>query len=166
MAQPFDAELEELVNKFSRDLAEQIRDLLLRRLGIERASTPKVPAKVSIPRSGPASSPLTLRSKRGGPRSSTRVPVSERRQTNRASAEEKNQTLDRIARFVGTGEGLSAGEIERGTGFSKAVVSAALKALKEQGRVFMGGTKRFARYAGTQAIADRASEQARTKTAA
>jgi DNA-binding transcriptional regulator GbsR (MarR family) len=58
-------------------------------------------------------------------------------------------------------DGLSSSEIERETALSRAVVSAALKALKEQRRIFMGGTRRFARYAKTQAMADRASLNAR-----
>jgi len=166
MAQPFDAELEQLVSKFSRDLADQIRSLILRRLGIERSPAPKTSPRHSVAKAGPPSSPQTLRSKRGAPRSAPRGPTSERRQTGRASNEERNAVLDRIARIVSTENGLSAGEIERHSGLSKAVVSVALKKLKERGRVFMGGTKRFARYASTQAAADLASEAARSKSAA
>jgi DNA-binding transcriptional regulator GbsR (MarR family) len=62
---------------------------------------------------------------------------------------------------VGSSNGLSVGEIERASGLSRASVASALKQLKEQGRTFMGGTKRFARYAPTQAAADRASVDAR-----
>lgn len=55
---------------------------------------------------------------------------------------------------------MSVGEIEREVELSKSLITSALKTLKQEGRVFMGGTKRFARYAATQAAADQASLEA------
>ncbi|MDI1446760.1 hypothetical protein [Polyangium sp. 6x1] len=174
MAQPFDAELEELVSKFSRDLADQIRALLLRRLGIERApatrSSSLSPRAVTV-RSAPASAPAappSSRAKRAPTRApaTVRAPVSERRHASRPTHEERAAAIERIARIVGHGTGLSVGEIERQSGFTRSVVGSALKALKDQGRIFMGGTKRFARYATTQAAADQASLEARRGAAA
>ena len=70
------------------------------------------------------------------------------------------------ARIVASSSGLGVGEIERQSGLSRSAVGSALKALKDQGRVFMGGTKRFARYATTQAAADQASLEARSGASA
>jgi DNA-binding transcriptional regulator GbsR (MarR family) len=61
---------------------------------------------------------------------------------------------------------MGLGEIERATKLSRSALTSALKALKEEGRVFMGGTRRFARYATSQAAADRASLDARRGAAA
>jgi DNA-binding IclR family transcriptional regulator len=77
------------------------------------------------------------------------------------TVEERAATLDAVERIVATDQGLSAGEIERRSNLSRATVAAALKALKDEGRLFMGGTKRFARYATSQAAADKASREAR-----
>ncbi|MDI1429683.1 hypothetical protein [Polyangium sorediatum] len=172
MAQPFDAELEELVSKFSRDLADQIRALLLRRLGIERAPATRAPNPRTVQvRSAPASTPsapTSSRTKRAPNRApaTVRAPVSERRNAARPTHEERAAAIERIARIVGNGSGLSVGEIERQSGFTRSAVGSALKALKDQGRIFMGGTKRFARYATTQAAADQASLEARRGAAA
>ncbi|UQA55367.1 hypothetical protein [Polyangium aurulentum] len=169
MAQPFDAELEELVSKFARDLADQIRTLILRRLGIERAPAAS-PARATVAR-GPRPQPSPPPSARGGakraaPKTTARGPVSERRQSSRPTSEERAAAIERIARVVANSSGLSVGEIERQSGMSRSVVGSALKALKDQGRVFMGGTKRFARYATTQQAADQASLEARRGAAA
>jgi DNA-binding transcriptional ArsR family regulator len=171
MAQPFDAELEELVSKFARDLADQIRTLILRRLGIERAPA-ATPARAAVVR-GPRQQPQPPPSVRGGgakrpasTKAATKGPVSERRGRARPTNEERAAAIERIARIVGNSGGLSVGEIERQSGLSRSVVGSALKALKDQGRVFMGGTKRFARYATTQQAADQASLEARRGAAA
>ncbi|MEO7328808.1 MAG: hypothetical protein ABI193_09540, partial [Minicystis sp.] len=79
----------------------------------------------------------------------------------RPSADERAAALDHVAAVVVGASGSSVGEIERQSSLSRGAVIASLKALKEQGRVFMGGTKRFARYAMTQAAADKASVEAR-----
>jgi len=81
MAQPFDAELEELVSKFSRELAGEIRALILRRLGIgpERAPAPRPAPRGSHARSAapPPSAPGSARTKRTPARASqSRAPVS------------------------------------------------------------------------------------------
>ena len=174
MAQPFDAELEELVSKFSRELADQIRALILRRLGIERAPTTRPNSSLTSrasARSATASAPVSppsSRAKRAPTRApaTVRAPVSERRHASRPTHEERAASIERIARIVANGSGLSVGEIERQSGFTRSAVGSALKALKDQGRIFMGGTKRFARYATTQSAADQASLEARRGAAA
>ena len=63
--------------------------------------------------------------------------------------------------MIAARDSMSVGEIEHETGLARGLIASALKALKQEGRVFMGGTKRFARYAATQAAADQASLDAR-----
>ena len=74
--------------------------------------------------------------------------------------------LAEVERALSGSGGMGLGEIERATKLSRSALTSALKALKEEGRVFMGGTRRFARYATSQAAADRASLEARRGAAA
>ena len=74
--------------------------------------------------------------------------------------------LAEVERAVSGSSGVSLGDIERQTGISRSILTTALKTLKEEGRIFMGGTRRYARYASTQAAADRASLDARRGAAA
>lgn len=170
MAQPFEAELEELVAKFARQLKDEVTDLILRRLGIERAAPrPLAGPKVSAPKS--ARAPVASKRARGvGARPAKAVAAEgagggagggANKKRSRATTEERAQTLTAIERIVAASEGLSAGEVERKVGLSSAVVAGALKALKAQKRIYMGGTKRFARYAMTQSAADKASRESR-----
>jgi predicted transcriptional regulator len=69
--------------------------------------------------------------------------------------------VDRVLRIVQEAKSTSMGEIESRSGLSRPAVAAVIKQLKAENRVFMGGERRFARYATTQAAADRASDEAR-----
>ena len=67
-------------------------------------------------------------------------------------------------RVVSEAPGLGLGEIARRSGLDPRAVSRALVALKLEGRVHMGGTRRFARYALTLADAERSAEAARARS--
>lgn len=69
--------------------------------------------------------------------------------------------VDKVLRVVSARDGVAVGDVVKATNLDRGPVAAALKALKEEGRIHMGGTRRFARYATSQASADRASEAAR-----
>jgi predicted transcriptional regulator len=69
--------------------------------------------------------------------------------------------LDRVLRIVQDAKSVSMGDIESRSGLSRPAVAAVIKQLKAENRVYMGGERRFARYATTQAAADRASADAR-----
>lgn len=155
MAQPFEAELEQLVAKFARELKDEVTALILRRLGIEKPISRPLPA-ASRASSKPARAPAPPKRAK-----STKAPAPKPSRRARATPEERTATLNAIERVVAAEAGLSAGEIERKSGLPGPVVAGALKALKQDKRVFMGGTKRFARYAATQAAADKASREAR-----
>jgi len=168
MADQFEVELQSLVSKVARELAHDITRLILRRLGIDAAprSGSSKGHRVSA---GAVSKALRQaakgRPKRGGGgRAAPRGRAAPARA--RKSSEERAAIIEKVAGVVESSDGLSVGEIERESGLSRAAVASALKQLKEQGRTFMGGTKRFARYASTQAAADKASVDARGGAAA
>lgn len=162
MADQFEVELQTLVAKVARELAHDITRLILKRLGIE--GTLRVPRGDKRLAAGAVSKALRQvekgRARRPAPaRGREKAAPPPPRQ--RPSAEERAEASERIAMVVEGASGLSVGEIERQSGLPRGVVLSSLKALKEQGRLFMGGTKRFARYALTQAAADKASVEAR-----
>lgn len=166
MADQFEIELQGLVTKVARDLAQDITRLILRRLGIEGAASRAASGnKARRASAGAVSKTLRQagksRPKRPGAPAGKAKGRPARPPSPRASAEERAAIIEKIAGVVEKSEGLSVGEIERESGLSRAAVASALKLLKEQGRAFMGGTKRFARYASTQAAADQASLGAR-----
>jgi hypothetical protein len=172
MAHPFETELEELAAKFARDLSHEVTALILRRLGIEKGGG----RSASIDRGGGGGGGRlsaakaargAAKPKRGaGKAQAAKAPAAKPSRRTRATLEERTATLDKVERIVTDNEGLSAGEIERRSNLSRAAVAGALKALKDEGRLFMGGTKRFARYATTQGAADKASRDARGGVAA
>jgi len=66
---------------------------------------------------------------------------------------------------VKSGAGVSASDVARQAGIPQTRAAAALKELKLAKRIFQGGDRRFARYAGDAKTAETASVNAR-KTAA
>lgn len=163
MADQFEVELQSLVSKVARDLAHDVTRLILRRLGIDGAP-PRTPGKARGVSAGAVSKALRQaakgRSKRGGA-GSVKIKARTAPTRTRTTSEERAAILEKVASVVENGDGLSVGEIERASGLSRTAVASALKLLKEQGRTFMGGTKRFARYASSQGAADQASLDAR-----
>ncbi|MEJ7730133.1 MAG: hypothetical protein WKG00_13045 [Polyangiaceae bacterium] len=170
MLEPFETELSRLVDDVVRDLTREITALILRRLGVEApgpaarvalgggaGSAPRGPGRpagrTAPPPSPRAASSTAARSPGGG------SPGPGRRA--RSTSEDKAVTLAQVESALAASSGLSASELEKKTGLGRAALTAALKALKDDGRVFMGGNRRFARYATSQAVADRASADAR-----
>lgn len=169
MADQFEVELQNLVSKVARELAHDITRLILRRLGIDGAPRSGPTNKGSRVTAGAVSKALRQaaksRPKRAGA-GSARPRGRAAPARSRTTSEQRAAIVEQVAAVVARADGLSVGEIERESGLSRAAVASALKQLKEQGRAFMGGTKRFARYASTQAAADKASVEARGGAAA
>ncbi len=160
MATPFEAELEALVSRHARELTEEVTDLILGRLGIERGAA-RALTGLGRPRAAGSrgqAAPAAPAKKREKPAAGA---PARRAGRGRPTSEQRAASLDEVARVVAGSSGMSVSEIERASGLARGEVASALRALKEQGRVFMGGTKRFARYAASQAAADRASADAR-----
>ena len=157
MSEPFEAELSRLVDDVVRDLTREITALILRRLGVDApataarsalggGATTRAPARRTAP-------PPARRAPAAAPAKPGRRP--------RSTSEDKAVTLAQVESALAASNGLSASDLEKKTGLGRAALTAALKALKDDGRVYMGGNRRFARYATTQAAADRASADAR-----
>ena len=148
MADAFEREIEELVSRVAGELAREIAGLILRRLGIENGEAhgwaKPAPARRRGRPAAAANGKPAHAAKRGGKRT-------------RASTDEMAERVDRVARVIDQSDGVSVSEIEKKSKLSRNVVQAAIRTLREQGRIFMGGTKRFARYASTQKQADSAS---------
>jgi hypothetical protein len=72
--------------------------------------------------------------------------------------------LDKVEEIVKAGAGLSASEVARAAGIPQTRAAAALKELKIGKKIYQGGDRRFARYAGDAKTAEQASTHAR-KTA-
>lgn len=173
MPGPFDKELEAIANAhtadFARKLAHEVANLILRKLGIEQGSTPS-----SSPAPSPAASPARKKAapvkaapvapppaaKPAPAKKAAAAPVAAP-QKRRASGEDRASVVDKVLRVVSSRDGVAVGDVVKATGLDRGPVAAALKSLKEEGRIHMGGTRRFARYAASQAAADRASEAAR-----
>jgi hypothetical protein len=80
-----------------------------------------------------------------------------------ASAERQG-LLDSVERVVRASSGVSASDVARLASIPQTRAAAALKELKLAKRIFQGGDRRFARYAGDSKTAEHASTSAR-KTA-
>lgn len=73
----------------------------------------------------------------------------------------RQELIAAVERAIKASNGLSASEIAKAAGVPQARVTSALKELKLAKRIFQGGDRRFARYAGTASVAESASVTAR-----
>ncbi len=71
------------------------------------------------------------------------------------------ELLGTVERVVKGGSGLSASQIAKAAGVPQTRVTSALKELKLAKRIFQGGDRRFARYAGDPRTAEQSSVTAR-----
>ncbi len=82
-----------------------------------------------------------------------------------AMSAERQETLDSVERLVKASAGMSASEVAKSAGIPQTRAAAALKELKIAKRIFQGGDRRFARYAGDAKTAESASLNARKNAA-
>ena len=177
MSGPFDKELESIATAhtqdFARKLAHEVANLILRRLGIDQAPAAAPPAAPSAPpapakkkaasppkpetKAAPAPAPKAAPAKKPAAKAKT-PPAAPKRV---AGNEDRTTVVEKVFRLVAAGSGVAVGDVVKATGLERGPATAALKALKEEGRIFMGGNRRFARYAMTLAAAEKASETAR-----
>ena len=75
--------------------------------------------------------------------------------------QERKETLESVERVVKSSSGVSASEVAKAAGVPQPRAAAALKELKLEKRIFQGGDRRFARYAGDAKVAEEASLAAR-----
>ncbi|MFO0547922.1 MAG: hypothetical protein U0271_06020 [Polyangiaceae bacterium] len=79
----------------------------------------------------------------------------------RRSSAAREEIVAMVERIVRAGSGMSASEIARASNLKQSRVVSAIRELKAMKRVFQGGDRRFARYAGDMKTAEHASEIAR-----
>ncbi len=79
----------------------------------------------------------------------------------RGSAAGRQELLSSVERIVKSSAGVSASEVAKSAGVPQSRASSALKELKLAKRIFQGGDRRFARYAGDGKSAQSASDNAR-----
>jgi hypothetical protein len=77
---------------------------------------------------------------------------------------DRSELLSVVERAIKSGNGMAASEVAKAAGIPQSRATAAIKELKLAKRIFQGGDRRFARYAGDARTAQLASETAR-KTA-
>jgi hypothetical protein len=147
--------------KFVREMPDEaLLDLVKQKLGVlgvpagrhGRGALRSVPMPLApAPTRGKRSS-VTVKPKRSSARRA--APASAERQS----------LLDSVERVVKASSGVSASDVARLAGIPQTRAAAALKELKLAKRIFQGGDRRFARYAGDLKTAEQASTAAR-KTA-
>ena len=159
----FSAQIVELVRRMPD---EAILELVKNRLGMApfSAFVPVIPAprgRRAQPARAAEVEPEETKNKRAG--APNKVKMAKRRAT--TVSEDRKGTLESVERIVKASTGLSASEVARATGIPQPRAAAALKELKLEKRIFQGGDRRFARYAGDAKVAEGASLAARTSAA-
>jgi DNA-binding transcriptional ArsR family regulator len=84
-----------------------------------------------------------------------------RKKAGRRGGGNRDQEMEAVERVIKASKGMSASEISTKTKIPQSRVSAHVRALKSDKRIFQGGDRRFARYAADQKSAEHASEEAR-----
>lgn len=110
------------------------------------------PAPAKKPAAAPAGAPVAAAAAPKKKPAAKRVKLSN---------EAKNQLATRVEEAVKKSQGLSASEIAKVVGVPQSRVSGVVKDLKTAKRIFQGGDRRFARYAGDAKVAEAASLAAR-----
>lgn len=151
----FSAQIVELVRRMPD---EAILELVKNRLGMApfRDLGQRVRGQARRPAPVVAAEPKSKRAATPAKRRAGRPP-----QTTSLS-QERTETLENVERVVKASAGVSASEVAKAAGIPQPRAAAALKELKLEKRIFQGGDRRFARYAGDAKIAEAASLAART----
>ncbi|MFH1604035.1 MAG: hypothetical protein ABIH03_09015 [Pseudomonadota bacterium] len=153
---PFTAQIVKLVRNMPD---EAILELVRNQLGgvvaeVAVASAPAAPAK----RRGPK---RRREAAKTAPAVKTDARATVAQAPKRRSSADRKKVLFAVERAVKTSKGLSASEIASRTKFPQSRVTTAVRELKAAKRIFQGGDRRFARYAGDARTAKQASLTAR-----
>lgn len=155
----FSAQIVELVRKMPDEaILELVKHQLGAALGVSPLRNLAKPAMASRARATRVVAENASRSKRGAA-SAKRRPGRPRKTAN--LSEERKETLANVERIVKASSGVSASDVAKSAGIPQTRAAAALKELKLEKRIFQGGDRRFARYAGDAKQAELASVTAR-----
>ncbi len=181
---PFSAQVVELVRSLSDEaILELVRNQLgaiglsapRKVAGAKRGPKPKMkpaaaaaakPAKRIVKRRAQnAIKNRVVRAKVAPKVAKKRVVAKAKKRGGRRTSPDKVKLLATVERAVRTSKGLSASQIAAKTKLPQNRVAAAVRELKAAQRIFQGGDRRFARYAGDRDTANKASLSARTNAA-
>ena len=159
----FSAQIVELVRRMPD---EAILELVKNRLGMAPFSAfvpqrPNGSSRRALAKRAAEVAPAEPKSKRAAALK-PKAPTKPRATT---ASEDRQSTLESVESVVKASTGVSASEVARAAGIPQPRAAAALKELKLEKRIFQGGDRRFARYAGDARIAETASLAARTSAA-
>jgi hypothetical protein len=144
--------------KFVREMPDEaLLDLVKQKLGVLGVPAGRRGAMWAMP-AALATAPGRSKGK-GSPVKRSRASV-----RRAAPSAERQGLLDSVERVVKASSGVSASDVARLVSIPQSRAAAALKELKLAKRIFQGGDRRFARYAGDLKTAEHASTSAR-KTA-
>jgi hypothetical protein len=143
------------LDPFSAQIVRMVREMpdeaLLELVRNQLDSVAGMPVSVAASNGAPA--------RRGRPPGKRKAAKGKRR--GRGTSADREQTLTAVERVIKSSKGLSASEIASKTGLPKSRVQSAVRELKKARRIFQGGDRRFARYAGNARTAKQASVDAR-----
>jgi hypothetical protein len=157
--------------KFVREMPDEaLLDLVKQKLGVLGVSAGRrggriVPVSLAVaPSRGRARG--QVRGQADGAKGARSAAKRSRARPRRAAppSAERQSLLDSVERVVKASSGVSASDVARLASIPQTRAAAALKELKLAKRIFQGGDRRFARYAGDSKTAEQASTSAR-KTA-
>jgi len=153
----FSAQIVELVRKMPD---EAILELVKHQLGALGVSQLRSIAPSASRRRGRTTRVAESGAKAKRPATNTKRRPGRPRRT-AAVSEERRDTLNNVERLVKAGSGVSASDVAKSAGIPQTRAASVLKELKIAKRIFQGGDRRFARYAGDSKTAEQASLNAR-----
>ena len=134
----------------------------------KKAAAAKAPvaAKPAAPKAAPAKpGPKPGRKPAAAPKAKAVKKAAPKKARAGRGGADRHELLGVVERVIKSGGGMAASEVSKAAGIPQSRATVAIKELKLAKRIFQGGDRRFARYAGDARTAQQASENAR-KTAA
>ncbi len=160
---PFSAEIVALVRRMSDEAILALVRNQLEAVSSLAGGVTFAPARRGRPPGRPAKAAAPIPSPRAGRGPAKKAKGGKAR--HRSNSAEREQLLASVEKIVKNGSGISASETAKNAGLPQARVATALKELKLAKRIFQGGDRRFARYAGDAKSAEQASVNARRNAA-
>ena len=132
---------------------EAILALVRDKVGAWNMVSASAPAARAARRAAPAA--VATAPKAAAPKKKAKRPAARR------DSGAREQLLEQVEKAVKASKGLSASEVAKAVGVGQPRVAGALRELKLKKRIYQGGDRRFARYAGEAKAAEQASLDAR-----
>ncbi len=171
-----DAFITQIIHFVRREMSDEailtlVKNQLMGTKAFPAALAPMVKAKPGRkpgPKPAAPTSAAVVKRGPGRPRKVTsevspakRGPKGKAAKRGRGSAAGRQELLGVVEKLVKASGGVAASDVAKSAGIPQSRASAALKELKSQKKIYQGGDRRFARYAGDAKTADQASLHAR-----